>query len=118
VRTYLKVRLRATEIEVFKTFRDSYFDSFIHDKIACTPKPSCKPMAHLGEVIFQQEADIRLSVLLSEISGLNPSTISKVIGVPLDNIRLWLSSGRRWLADRSMSLDGLYDAGVSYYLGG
>ncbi len=112
-RTYLKVSLKTSAIEVFKTFRDSYFDSFIHDKIACIPQPSCKPMAHLGEVIIQQEADVKLSVLMSEISGLKPCKIAKVIGVPLDNIRLWLTSGRRWLADKSISLDALYRAGVS-----
>ncbi|NTW84375.1 MAG: RNA polymerase subunit sigma-24 [Chlorobiaceae bacterium] len=116
-RTYLKVSLKTPEIEVFKTFRDSYFDSFIHDKIACIPKPSCNPMAHLGEVIIQQEADVKLSVLLSEISGLKPCTISKVIGVPLDNIRLWLTSGRRWLAEKSVSMDALYRVGVSYNWG-
>ncbi|NTU97620.1 MAG: RNA polymerase subunit sigma-24 [Chlorobiaceae bacterium] len=112
-RTYLNVGTWTAELEVCKSFRDSYFDSYIHEKIACIPQPSCKTIAHLGEVIIQQEADVKLTVLFSEISGLKPCTIAQVIGVPLENIRLWLSSGRRWLAESSLSLNARCHPGVS-----
>ncbi|TLU82810.1 MAG: RNA polymerase subunit sigma-24 [Chlorobium sp.] len=107
-RTYLKVDYETTEIEVFKALRDSFIDCFIHDKITCIPLASVKDMGYLGEIIIRQETDVKLSVLLSEISGLKPAAISKVIGVPSDTIRLWLSSGRKWLFDGSLSWDGLF----------
>lgn len=104
-RTYLKLNHETSENEALKAFRDSYFDCFVHDMIACIPQPSCKSMEHLGEIIIQQEADIKFAVLFSEISGLKPGSISKVIGVPPDVIKLWLSSGRKWLSESSPSWD-------------
>ncbi|NTW84209.1 MAG: RNA polymerase subunit sigma-24 [Chlorobiaceae bacterium] len=107
-RTYLKVNYETSEKEVFKALRDSFIDCFINSKIVCIPQTSCKDMGCLGEIIIRQESDVKLTVLLSEISGLKPDAIAKVIGVRSDTIRLWLSSGRKWLFDGSLSWDGLF----------
>ena len=111
--TYLNVTLDTPESEVFKTFRECYFDTFGDDQASCIPKPSCNPMEKLGMVLLRRDADIKLSVLLSAVSGLKHRTISKIIGKPLDTIRVWLSEGRKSLAEKILALDALNVHGVS-----
>lgn len=105
-RTYLRVEPGTPEIEVFKTFRECYHDSFINGKISCIPKPSCQPMEQLGEELVKKEADVKLSVLLREIAKLKPAAISKIIGRPIGTINSWLTTGRAWLAGVSLSSNG------------
>jgi hypothetical protein len=104
--TYLRVDHATSAIEVFKTFRNCYLDSFIKGKISFIPQPSCKPMEHLGEELIKQEADVKFTVLLREIAKLKPSSISKIIERPIDTINSWLSTGRAWLAEASLSSNG------------
>jgi hypothetical protein len=111
--TYLNVTLDMPESEVYKTFRECYFDTFGHDNASCIPKLSCNPMEKTGMVSLQRDADIKLSVLLSAVSGLKHRAISKIIGKPLDTIRVWLSAGRKSLAERMLSLEAPLLSGVS-----
>ncbi|NTW64251.1 MAG: RNA polymerase subunit sigma-24 [Chlorobiaceae bacterium] len=111
--TYLNVTLDTHESEVYKTFRECYFNTFGHDNATCIPKPSCNPMEKLGTVLLKQDADIKLSVLLSAVSGLKHRSISNIIGKPLDTIRVWLSAGRKSLAERMLSLEAPLLSGVS-----
>jgi len=98
-RTYLNVGIESSETEVFKTFRACYLDTLDHDCTLSLPeKPSCSMEAEDKALLLKQDADIRLSVLLSAISGLKHRAISRIIGKPLDTIRVWLSSGRKALA--------------------
>jgi hypothetical protein len=116
--TYLNVTLDTPESEVYKTFRECYFDTFGHDNASCIPKPSCNPMEKLGMVLLRRDADIQLSVLLSAVSGLKHRAISKIIGKPLDTIRVWLSAGRKTLAEKILELDTSHLHGVSIDKGG
>ncbi|NTW83756.1 MAG: RNA polymerase subunit sigma-24 [Chlorobiaceae bacterium] len=105
-RTYLNVTPETPAIEIFKTFRNCYQESFVNGKISCIPQPSCKPMEHLGEELVKQEADVKLTILLKEIAGLTPETISKIIGKPTEIIKSRLSSGRSLLAGGTLSSNG------------
>jgi hypothetical protein len=117
-KTYLNLDSDTSERDVFKTFRDCYFNSVGYDNASCIPKPSCKAMAHLGAALLQRNADIKLSVLLSAISGLKHRAISKIIGKPLDTIRVWLSAGRKSLAEEILAFDACLLHGVSIERGG
>ncbi len=116
-RTYLNVDRKTPEREVFKTFRECYFDRFDDDMSLIVPEP-CKPNECLEEPLRQRFADIKLSVLLSEIPGLKHQDISKIIGKPLETIRLWLSAGRQALAEGLFSFDAPFLHGMSINKGG
>ena len=104
--TYLNVDNESSETEVFTTFRTCYLDSIDQDDANSLPETPCFPKETLTTALFKQDADIRLSVLLSAISGLKHRTISRIIGKPLNTIRVWLSVGRQSLvhSDRFESL--------------
>lgn len=116
-RTYLHVAIDTPEREVFKTFRGCYFDSFGLDRALCVSTPSCKPVERMMESLLKLDADIKLSVLLSSISGLKHRAISKIIGKPLDTVREWLSAGRKSLAEGILSFDASLLHGVSKRIG-
>ena len=112
-RTYLHVESHTPEREVFKTFRECYFDSFACDTADCILQSTLKPKEPLVASLLQRDADIKLSALLSEIPGLKHRTISKIICKLLDAIRLWLSAGRKSLAEGLLSFDASLLFGVS-----
>lgn len=99
--TYLHVDIDTPEREVFKTFRVCYFERFSH----CLPALAYIPVERLMESLLKRDADIKMSVLLSAISGLKHRAISKIIGKPLCTIRMWLSTGRKSLAEGILSFD-------------
>ncbi|NTU96535.1 MAG: RNA polymerase subunit sigma-24 [Chlorobiaceae bacterium] len=109
--TYLKVQRNAPEREVFKTFRECFFRSIDENISGREPESSVTGEDSKVVSLRQRFADIKLSVLLSEIPGLKHRDISKIIGKPLETIRLWLSSGRQSLAHSVISLDGTLSAG-------
>ncbi|NTU97611.1 MAG: RNA polymerase subunit sigma-24 [Chlorobiaceae bacterium] len=109
--TYLNVDSRTLEHEVFKTFRECFLQS-IDENISVRGREGVTTKKDFHGVSLRRWfADIKLSVLLSEIPGLKHHEISKIIGKPLDTIRLWLSSGRQSLADSVLSLDSTLSAG-------
>ena len=116
--TYLNVDNQTHEREVFKTFRECYFDSLEEDISSSVSESPYKPNECKGMSLRQRFADIKLSVLLSEIPGLRHSDISNIIGKPLDTIRLWLSSGRQSFAEGLLSFDSPLLHGVSIKKGG
>ncbi len=99
LRTYQNVESDTTEIEVFKTFRDIYYERFGLDGATPEPKACRYPDENLLILLHQQETDKKLSVLFSEICGLKHREISIILGKPLDTIRLWLSLGRKSIVD-------------------
>jgi DNA-directed RNA polymerase specialized sigma24 family protein len=105
--TYLNVQGNAPEREVFKTFRACFFRSIDENISVREPESPVMQKDIQGVSLRQRFADIKLSVLLSEIPGLKHRDISKIIGKPLDTIRLWLSLGRKWLAGGPLSPDTL-----------
>ena len=106
--TYLHVDRNTPEREVFKTFRTCYFDSIDEAALLNEPKLSGKAKESKALSLRRRFADIKLSVLLSEIPGLKHRDISRILGMPLDTIRMWLFSGRRMLAVN----DFFYDKGA------
>ena len=95
--TYLNVDNESSETEVFTTFRACYLESIDQDDAGSLPETPCFSKEILAASLLEQDADIRLSVLLSAISGLKHRAISRIIGKPLNTIRVWLSEGRKSL---------------------
>ncbi len=87
-RTYRHAAKGSSVKELFRTFRSCYYDSI--------------PPIEAAVAGHNCSADIKLSVLLSEISGLKHREISEIIGEPLGTIRLWLSWGRKSLVDGTL----------------
>ena len=94
--TYLNLENDSSETDVYKTFRVCYLDSIGID--VSEPDTPCTSKELPQKSLINQVADIQLSVLLSAIAGLRHRDISRIIGKPLDTIRVWLSEGRKSLA--------------------
>ncbi len=65
----------------------------------CTSEKTCKSNLQIVDSLMQWAADIKLSVLLSEISGLKHRQISEIVGKPVETVRIWLFWGRKLLSD-------------------
>jgi DNA-directed RNA polymerase specialized sigma24 family protein len=104
-KTYLYANTRTQETELLKTFRKCYVDQFGQHTDFCISGKPCKNHLQLVDSLRQWAADVKLSVLLSEISGLKHRQISDIVGKPLETVRLWLYWGRKLLAN-----DGLLQA--------
>lgn len=103
-KTYLIIDPEAPELEVFKAFRHCLLESY--RDMSCIPQPSCKAMEKLGSSLVKKDAEVKLTVLLSEISGLSTPDIAAVMGLPVQTITIWLSSGRKRFANDLRLLDG------------
>jgi DNA-directed RNA polymerase specialized sigma24 family protein len=94
--TYLNTSIEAPETEVIKAFRECYIDSYGQQADLAVIEP-----AGTGRGIFDSfrtwAADIKLSVLLSDLTGLKHGQIADVIGKPVETIRLWLFWGRKFM---------------------
>ena len=99
--TYLNVASESSETEVFTIFRTCYLESIDQDDAYSLPETPCFSRETPETTHIKQDADIRLSVLLSAISGLKHRAISRIIGKPLTTIRVWLSEGRKSLVHGS-----------------
>ncbi|MBM3162593.1 MAG: RNA polymerase subunit sigma-24 [Chlorobi bacterium] len=95
--TYLNADMNTPEQDLLKTFRTCYTDRFGQHTDFCLSHRHCKGNARLGTAIRKRAADIKLSVLLSEISGLRHDMISEILEKPVDTIRIWLFWGRKLL---------------------
>jgi len=93
--TYLNTDLDVQETEVLKTFRNCYLDTYGQHTDLEIYESDHAPNS-LIDSFRKWTADIKLSVLLSEITGLKHAQISEVIGKPVDTVRLWLFWGRKF----------------------
>lgn len=96
-RTYVNADNVTSETAVFTTFRTCYLDGLDQDEECCLPETPCFSRETPDTQLLEQIADIRLSILLSAISGLKHRAISRITGKPLNTIRTWLSMGRKSL---------------------
>ncbi|NTV60880.1 MAG: RNA polymerase subunit sigma-24 [Chlorobiaceae bacterium] len=103
-KTYLLIDPEAPELEVFKAFRHCLLESY--SGMSCIPQPSCKAMEKLGSSLVKQDAEVKLTVLLSEISGLSATDIAAIIGQSVKTVNLWLTAGRKRFASELVLLDG------------
>ncbi|NTW53013.1 MAG: RNA polymerase subunit sigma-24 [Chlorobiaceae bacterium] len=97
-RTYLNIQVDAPETELIRTFRECYIETYGQNTELHIPET---PGTYRGlvESLRQWTADIKLSVLLSDLSGLKHAQISAIIGKPVETIRLWLFWGRKFLVN-------------------
>lgn len=84
---------------LLKTFRDCYIGEYgqMVDLWFC--EKAIEKNVHLTASQKQSAADIKFSVLLSEISGLDHQQISHILDKPIDTIRGWLFCGRKLFLD-------------------
>ncbi|NHQ60365.1 RNA polymerase subunit sigma-24 [Chlorobium sp. BLA1] len=97
-KTYSRIDQDMTDKEIFRTFRSCYFTS-IEPEGQLAADVSTLIGVSSEESLRQRFADIKLSVLLSEIPGIRHRDISKIIGKPLLTVRWWLSLGRKSLVN-------------------
>ncbi len=101
--TYLSADTGTEEGLLLKTFRQCYVARFGQKTDFCkTEKPGCSHPQIMGS-LMQWAADIKLSVLLSEISGMKHGQISEIVGKPVETIRLWLFWGRKLLSTTNLA---------------
>lgn len=94
-RVYLHVDIESPEKEVIRMFRICYFDSIGFDTDFSLTNDDCLPEETLTQSLRRCFEDIKLTVLLSEISGLKHRDISEITGRSLETIRTWLFWGRK-----------------------
>jgi len=99
--TCLNADLKAPETEVLKTFRECYLDAYgqsadldIHETTGRS--------GGMIDSLKQRAADVKLSVLLSELTGMKHNQISAIIGKPVETVRLWLFWGRKFFAHENL----------------
>jgi hypothetical protein len=96
--TYLNTGIDAPESDILRTFRECYIDTYgqATDLDIAEPDGSARGMI---DSFRQWAADIKLSVLMAELTGLKHAEIAEVIGKPLETVRLWLFWGRKFLVN-------------------
>jgi DNA-directed RNA polymerase specialized sigma24 family protein len=100
--TYLYANTRTKESDLLTTFRKCYVERFGQNADFCiSDNQQCTGQHPILESLKQWAADIKLSVLLSEISGLKHRQIAEIVGKPVDTVRLWLFWGRKLLVNDS-----------------
>ncbi|ARM30731.1 RNA polymerase subunit sigma-24 [Prosthecochloris sp. HL-130-GSB] len=101
-RTYVNIEDHASEQEIFKTFRDCYVDSYGQQAEIDIPEGEQRATTSLLSSLKRKAADVKLSVLLSEVSGLHHAQISQILDKPVETIRTWLFWGRKFIVRDSM----------------
>jgi DNA-directed RNA polymerase specialized sigma24 family protein len=94
-KTYLYGAPSLEENVLLKTFRDCYVEEFGQKVDFWFNEKGGNKNIQITDSLKQWAADIKFSVLLSEISGLPQQQISEILDKPLETIRLWLFWGRK-----------------------
>jgi len=100
--TYSNADNCSQETDLLKSFRDSYVKRYGQDSDLYIKESALATDKSLRETIRQKAADVKLSVLLSEISGLKHRQISEIMEKPVETIRLWLLWGRKSLVNETL----------------
>ncbi|NTW10269.1 MAG: RNA polymerase subunit sigma-24, partial [Chlorobiaceae bacterium] len=77
--TYLYAGRKRKETELIRIFRECYVERFGQETEFCIDENTCKDTTNLLDTLKQRAADIKLTVLLSEISGLGHRQIASVV---------------------------------------
>ncbi len=96
--TYINTTHDAPEAEVIKTFRECYIDTYGQSTDLDVREYRVEPKRFF-ESLRSWAADVKLSVLLSDLTGLKHSQIADVLGKPVETIRLWLFWGRKFMVN-------------------
>ncbi len=97
-RTYVNIEHNASEADILKTFRECYVDTYGQQPSLHITEEEKPDNVSLLTSLRQKAADVKLSVLLSEISGLRHAQIAEIVGRPVETIRQWLFWGRKFMA--------------------
>ena len=100
--TYFSANTGTEEEELLKTFRECYVDRFGQQTDFSTTNKPWRSNLQLVDSLMQWAADIKLSVLLSEISGMKHHQIAEIVGKPVETVRLWLLWGRDLLSKTNL----------------
>lgn len=96
--TYLSSSMESEERVLLKSFRECYVNRFGQYTDFCTGEKSGQCHLQPLDSLIPWAADMKLSVLLSEISGLKHLQIAEIVGKPVETVRLWLLWGRKILS--------------------
>jgi len=97
--TYLNASTKTKEAQLLKTFRECYVNLFGQHADFCINEKSSGSHIQLVESLQNWAADIKLSVLLNEISGLKHHQIAGIVEKPVETVRMWLLWGRKLMAN-------------------
>ncbi|MCG8342991.1 MAG: RNA polymerase subunit sigma-24 [Chlorobiales bacterium] len=100
--TYLNADISTQETDLLKIFRRCYVDRYGQDTELGMNENGNGTATSVFAKLRERAADVKLSVLLSEISGLKHKQISEIMDRPVDTIRLWLFWGRKFLVKDSL----------------
>ncbi len=95
--TYQHAACSTRESDLLKTFRQCYLERYGEDAGVDMAECGNGRDRSRHNTARRWSTDIKLSVLLSEISGLKHRQISEIMEKPLRTIRLWLLWGRSFL---------------------
>lgn len=98
-KTYNFAKTKTVETELLKAFRESCVDLLGQQSDLCITDQPSRDSLPPGESLRQWSTDIKISVLLSEISGLKHRQIAKIVDKPVDTVRYWLYLGRKLLVN-------------------
>ncbi len=101
-KTYSSAHTAVEEHLLLKTFRECYVARFGQQTDFCTTEKLGRGHPQLVDSLMLWAADIKLSVLLSEISGMKHGQISEIVGKPIETVRLWLFWGRKLLSTTNL----------------
>ncbi len=100
---YLNTDISTEETDLLKTFRHCYVDRYGQDtELGIAENGNGTSKSSVLAKLKERAADVKLSVLLSEISGLKHKQISEVMDKPVETIRLWLLWGRKLIVQDSL----------------
>ncbi len=97
--TYIYADNGRKETDLLRIFRERYVERYGQKIDFCISEKSCKSFLPVLDSLKLWAADIKLSVLLSEISGLKHVQIAAIVEKPVDTVREWLLHGRKILVD-------------------
>ncbi|MBV5327794.1 MAG: sigma-70 region 4 domain-containing protein [Chlorobium sp.] len=93
--TYMSAGIDSCLTELFKTFRACYFERYGNDSCGFFCGKRVNSRVNAADLLRQRFADMKLSVLLSEIAGLKHREISEITETSLETVGSWLSRGRK-----------------------
>jgi hypothetical protein len=100
--TYLGTDTKSTEMELIRKFRTRYLDSIGPHPEGDFTDTFDQSKETLTRSLWQWSEEIKLTVLLSEITRLNHRDICDITGKSLETIRLWLAWGRKQVDNGSL----------------
>ncbi|WP_157098396.1 hypothetical protein [Chlorobaculum limnaeum] len=94
-KTYQLVDSETTEVQLFKTFREVFYEHFCFGMTSLKSHQACENEEYTEFGKYTQEVDGQFAVLLAEVCKMKHQAISKILDQPVEKIRLLLTSRRK-----------------------